>query len=178
MGVPKSIPMLERVANDWTVLGLANTGQGEGLVGAQWLFSFVSDEARVLCTYGFLGVGVGLGASLLPVDAAKPQGGARIRGWRGFSANDIDGAGGMVVGAGAEAFGAGLGPFAGILKISAFDSHWIPFFSYQSVPGPDSGLGLDASWVEGCWILLSIRDRRTGQFWNALTSNIRKFPNA
>ena len=96
-----TIAARDRTANDWLVLGLANAGQSDGLAGAYWLFQFRSPNARVACTYAFAGAGVGVGASLLPVDAVQPQNGARIAGWRGFSAGDLDGAGGNGNAAGA-----------------------------------------------------------------------------
>jgi hypothetical protein len=101
------------------------------------------------------------------VDAVQPQNGVRITGFRGFSAGDLDGAGGMVMDAGGDMFGLSFGT----LKITAFDGNFIPYFSYQSVPGPNSGLGIDVSCVEGRWMLLSLRDQQTGKFSTAFGMN-------
>ena len=164
-----SIAARDRTASDWIVLGLANAGQSDGIATGYWLFRFQSPSARVICTYMFAGLGVGVGAGLLPVDVSQPQGGARIHGWRAFSAGDLDGAGGMVINAGGDMFMPQLS--VGKLGITAFDAHFIPYFSYQEVPGPDSGLGIDFSWIEGRWMLLSMRDTQTGILWNAITMN-------
>jgi hypothetical protein len=162
-----SIAARDRTANDWIVLGLANAGQSYGIAGAYWLFQFRSPNARVTCTYAFAGAGVGIDAGLLPVDAVQSHFGARISGWRGFSAGDLDGAGGMVIDVGGDMFGLSFGT----LRITAFGARWVPYFSYQVVPGPNSGLGIDASWIEGCWMLLSLRDMQTGKYWNAFSMN-------
>ena len=168
----------DRVANDWVVLGLANTGREDvGLAGAYWLFQFQSPTAQVTCVYAFAGVGLGLGASLIPIDVAQPQNGARISGYRDFSAGDLDGAFGMVINVGAEFYNVSqLSP--GTLRITASDWNFYPYFAYQPVPGPNSDLGIDASWVDGRWMLLSIRDLQTGQYSNAFTLNASKNSNA
>jgi hypothetical protein len=165
-GKPMPIATRERVANDWVVLGLANTGQSSiGLATGYWLFSFRSIGARAACTYAFSGAGVGVGAGI-PFDLAQPQQGATIFGWRGFSPGDLDGAFGMVINAGAGAYGASVGT----LRITAFDERFFPYFSYQPVPGPNITPGIGAGWIEGRWMLLSLRDLQTGTFWNAFTS--------
>jgi hypothetical protein len=161
-----SIAARDRVANDWGVLGLANVGASAGLAQGAWLFNYQSSTASVSCTYAFVGMGFGLGLSPVPGDVSNTQSGARIRGWRGFSADNLDGAWGMVIDAGADFFGLSLGN----LGISAFDDRFIPYFSFQQIPGPDSGLGIDASCIQGRWMLLSLLDRRTGKNWNAFQS--------
>jgi hypothetical protein len=152
-----------RAANDWVVLGLINAGVSAGTAGAVWLFGFKSQKAQVNCTYGFAGFGLGLGIGLLPVDAAQPQNGDRIYGRHDFSAGDLDGADGTVINEGGDIYGWSFGK----LLISASDARSAPYFSFQLVPGPNSGLGIDASCVRGSWKLLSLRDTKTGQFWNA-----------
>ena len=114
-----SIAARDRTANDWVVLGLTR-GQSDGIATGYWLFQFNSPNARVNCTYAFVGAGFGIGIGLLPVDAAQTQNGARIHGWRGFSASDLDGAGGMVINAVGDMFMPGLS--FGTLGITAFDA--------------------------------------------------------
>jgi hypothetical protein len=158
-----SIAPRDRTASDWVAAGLADRSVGESLTAAGWLFLFRSAIAGVNCIYAFVGagVGLGLGGTILPLDVdLQPQKEARIFGAFGsrpFSAGDLDGAGGMVLDAGGEAYGLSVGT----LNITAYSKGFIPYFFFQPVPGPDSGFGLDVSVVEGRWKLLFLRDTRT-----------------
>ncbi len=147
-----NIAAKDRTANDWVALGLLSLGTSSGLAGAYWLFRFDSAQARVRCVCRFAGIGFGLGLGLWPLDFAEPQKGNRIRGWRGFSASNLDGAGGILMNSGADMFGFSKGK----LGISAYDRNFIPYFSFQDVPGPNAGVGIDASWIQGEWILLDL----------------------
>ncbi|HEY5328925.1 MAG TPA: hypothetical protein VIJ79_03495 [Acidobacteriaceae bacterium] len=157
-----SIAPRDRTASDWVAASLADRSFGDSLTVSGSLFLFRSANAGVNCIFAFVGVGValGLGGTVLPVDVdMQPQNGARIvgYGYRPFSAGDLDGAGGIVLDAGGEAFGQSFGT----LNITAYSWGFIPYFFLQPVPGPDSGLGLDVSGVEGRWKLLFLRDTRT-----------------
>jgi hypothetical protein len=158
-----SIAPRDRTAGDWVAAALADRSVGDGLSVAGWLFLLRSANAGVNCLFAFVGggVGIGLGGTLLPLDVdMQPQNLARIFGAYGsrpFSAGDLDGAGGMVMDAGGEAYGRSRGT----VRITAYSKGFIPYFFFEPVPGPDSGLGLDVSAVEGRWKLLFLRDTRT-----------------
>ena len=117
------------------------------------MFAFQSRNAYATCVFAFVGAGVGIGNSLLPIDIAKPGGGAPIHcGWRGFSAANLDSAWGMVIDIGVDQpeLHVNLGDY----RITAFDSHFIPYFSLSGSAGPDSTpTGIGASWNEGHWRL-------------------------
>jgi hypothetical protein len=120
-----------------------------------------------------VGVGVGIGNSLLPIDIAKPGNGAPIHcGWRGFSAANLDSAWGMVIDIGVDQ--PELNVNLGTTRITAFDNHFIPYFTYQQVPGPDSTPSVSASWNEGHWRLLALWDHKAQTFWSTARLNAQR----
>jgi hypothetical protein len=176
-GTGTIIDAIQTTASDWVALALGDySGDSELLAGAAYGFQFYSAEAGVNCVYLFVGGGLGASADAtalpdLPNLMVMPQGGAHIHGWRGFSAGDLDGAFGTVIDAGLSV---GIGPWSwspGTLRITATDQSFVQYFAYQPVPGPDSGVGFSfgADWLLGRWMLVSLRDTRTKQFWNAFT---------
>ena len=160
-----------RTARDWKVLGLGSGGAATGFAAAVWLFQFKSATAQVNCTFAFAGAGFGLGLGLreLPIDAAQNENGSAIAVTCAFSAEDLDGSTGMLVDEGADAFTLLT---LGRTGITAFNGPNRPYFFLQKVPGPNSGLGIDASWLGGVWTLMSIRDLNNPKyFWNGLTQS-------
>lgn len=163
-----SIAPWNRTASDWRTQGLASFELGvAGLDGAYWAFIFQSVNAQVTCVYTFVGGGVEVGNSLLPINLAKLRSGSPIRGFRGFCAADLNGAGGMVISAGWNLPWISIGT----LRITAFDRGFIPYFSYQPVTGPTSTPSLGASWVDGRWMLHSLFDTQARKTWNSISLN-------
>ncbi|MGA2851332.1 MAG: hypothetical protein ABSE46_20205 [Terracidiphilus sp.] len=172
--VPKvSILPWDRTARDWKVRSIGNAEVGGSLVGTGWLFFFQSRDACATCLFAFVGAGVGAGSSLFPFDFTMAGNGAPIHcGWRGFSAANLDSAWGSVIDVGLDQ--PALHVSLGTTRITAFDGQFIPYFTYQPVPGPDSTPSIGASWALGHWRLLALMDHKAQTFWSTAKLNAQR----
>ncbi|MEW6730065.1 MAG: hypothetical protein AB1489_01890 [Acidobacteriota bacterium] len=144
---PSWLRRAEKIWN-WEAVLLAKMGGAVGGGGGLFFFDF-SGGGRITEPFMFIAGGAGLGESIggtgLPDFRTKKLHYSTLNVRKAFSVNDLDGAGGFIIG-GSVSLVAGYK----VISICAFDKSGM-LFDLSDCSGPAAGVGVDVFAFAGLW---------------------------